>query len=75
MNKILTELSRRDREVLLFCYYLDLPLRDIAAYLELGLSATKMRLYRSLELFETVMQKKIAFNIKFGRLIRASLGN
>lgn len=62
VNKILTELPRRDREVILFRYYLDLPLREIAEYMGMGLSATKMRLYRSLELFKGVMQKQQRIN-------------
>ena len=58
VNKILANLPKREREVLMFRYYLDLPLREIASYMGLGLSATKMRLYRSLELFESVMEKQ-----------------
>lgn len=58
VSKILTRLPRRERDVLMLRFYLDLPLRDISAQLGLGLSATKMRLYRALELFAALMRKQ-----------------
>ena len=58
VNKIMFSLPKRDRDVLMLRFYLDLPLQEMSAYLGLGLSATKMRLYRSLELFDAVMQKE-----------------
>lgn len=58
VNKAMTVLPRRDRDVLMLRFYLDLSLQEMSAYLGLGLSATKMRLYRSLELIAAVMQKE-----------------
>ena len=56
VNKLMTGLPRRERDVLMLRFYQGLPLQEISAYLGLGLSATKMRLYRSLELFEGLLQ-------------------
>ena len=53
VNKVMTRLPKRDRDVLMLRFYLDLSLQEMSAYLGLGLSATKMRLYRSFELFDT----------------------
>ncbi len=58
VNKVMTRLPRRERDVLMLRFYLDLPLREISGQLGLGLSATKMRLYRALESFATLMQKE-----------------
>jgi len=57
VNKVITMLPRRDRDVLMLRFYLDLPLQEMSTYLGLGLSATKMRFYRSLELFAATMRK------------------
>ncbi len=46
---LLSELSPADREVLTLRFVADLGLAEIADITELGLSATKMRLYRSVE--------------------------
>ena len=56
INKILTRLPRRERDVLMLRFYVDLSLQDMASYLGLGLSATKMRLYRALELFGVLLE-------------------
>jgi len=58
VNKIMSRLPRRERDVLMLRFYLDLTLQEMSAYLGVGLSATKMRLYRSLELFAALMQKE-----------------
>ena len=58
VSKVFTSLPRRERDVLMLRFYLDLPIQEISAYLGLGLSATKMRLYRALELFAALMQKQ-----------------
>ena len=55
VSKVFTRLPRRERDVLMLRFYLDLPIQEISAYLGLGLSATKMRLYRALELFEALL--------------------
>ena len=55
LSKVFTRLPRRERDVLMLRFYLDLPIQEISAYLGLGLSATKMRLYRALGLFEALL--------------------
>ena len=55
VSKVFTRLPRRERDVLMLRFYLDLSLQEISAYLGLGLSATKMRLYRALGLFEALL--------------------
>jgi len=59
VSRILGSLPRRERDVLILRFYLDLPLQEMSSYLGLGLSATKMRLYRSLELFEVLLLKEL----------------
>jgi RNA polymerase sigma-70 factor (ECF subfamily) len=58
VSKLLSRLPRRERDVLMLRFYLDLPLQEISDQLGLGLSATKMRLYRALESFAALMQKQ-----------------
>lgn len=58
VKKAMTGLPRQEREVLMLRFYLELSLHEISAYLDLGLSATKMRLYRALGHFEAVMKKQ-----------------
>ena len=58
VGKMISSLPRRERDVLMLRFYLDLSLQEMAVYLGLGLSATKMRLYRALELFEALMLKQ-----------------
>jgi len=58
VSKVFTKLPRRERDVLMLRFYLDLPLQEISAYLGLGLSATKMRLYRALGLFEALLLRE-----------------
>ena len=58
VNKVLARLPRRERDVLMLRFYLDLPLQEMAGQLGLGLSATKMRLYRALESFSAQMLKQ-----------------
>lgn len=48
---VLDELGDKAREVLLLRFFQDCSLEDIAQRLDIGLSATKMRLYRALEQF------------------------
>jgi len=58
VKKVMAGLPQRDRDVLMLRFYLDLSLQEMSSYMSLGLSATKMRLYRSLELFDAFMQKE-----------------
>lgn len=56
INEIMTRFPKRERDVLMLRFYVDLSLQDMASYLGLSLSATKMRLYRALELFSVFLQ-------------------
>ena len=56
IDKLLQRLPRRERDILMLRFYVDLPFQDMADYLGLGLSATKMRLYRALELFGVMLR-------------------
>lgn len=53
ISEVLGLIPQRERDILVLRFYADLSLQEIANYLELGLSATKMRLYRALDLFGT----------------------
>ena len=50
-HRAMARIRGRERDILMLRFYTDLSLRDIADHLGLGLSATKMRLYRALESF------------------------
>jgi RNA polymerase sigma-70 factor (ECF subfamily) len=56
VDKLLARLPRRERDILMLRFYVDLPFQGIADYLGLGLSATKMRLYRALDLFGVMLK-------------------
>lgn len=56
VSGVLERFPRRDRDILMLRFYLDFSLQDISEYLGIGLSATKMRLYRALELFGTRLE-------------------
>ena len=58
VGKMISSLPRCERDVLTLRFYLNLSLQEMSVYLGLGLSATKMRLYRALELFEALMLKQ-----------------
>lgn len=51
VKRTLETLPRRERDILRLRFYADLSFREMARHLGLGLSATKMRHYRALELF------------------------
>lgn len=57
VNTVITSLPKQDRDIIMLRFYLELPLQDISLTLDLGLSATKMRLYRALEKFSVDLQK------------------
>ena len=52
VEEALDKLKDRDREILVLKFMSGLTLQEIADVLELGLSATKMRLYRALDEFK-----------------------
>lgn len=54
VRSAMRHLSARDREILHLRYFSDLSLNAIARRLDLGLSGTKMRLYRAMARFKTV---------------------
>ena len=51
VDHVLTKLPEDERDVIMLRYYLDLSLQEVSATLGIGLSATKMRLYRALDKF------------------------
>jgi RNA polymerase sigma-70 factor (ECF subfamily) len=57
VNTILTRLPEQERDILVLRFYRDLSLLDISITLGLGLSATKMRLYRALDKFAVSLQR------------------
>jgi len=58
VRQALAQLPDNARDVLLLRFYKDLSIEDIAATLGLGLSATKMRLYRALERCAFLVQNR-----------------
>ncbi len=59
VQESIAELKEKEREVLTLKFMSGLTIQEIADVLELGLSATKMRLYRAMESFKEVyIQKK-----------------
>ena len=51
VNTVLQAMSENNREVLQLRFFGDQSLDDMAASLNLSLSATKMRLYRAMDVF------------------------
>ena len=58
VRKVMSRVPRRERDILMLRFYADLSLQDMADYLGLGLSATKMRLYRALDLFGAYVESE-----------------
>lgn len=58
VRHILTQLPEEARDVLMLRFYRDLSLEEMAVTLQLGLSATKMRLYRALDRFSALFQQE-----------------
>lgn len=58
MQLALSELPDEARDMLTLRFYKDFSIEDIAITLDLGLSATKMRLYRALDKFAVLMQDR-----------------
>lgn len=54
---LLSELSPADREILTLRFVADLSLQEIAETADLSLSATKMRLYRSIERLQKIAEE------------------
>lgn len=57
VNTILTRMPEQDRDILALRFFMDFSLQDISITLGLGLSATKMRLYRALDKFAVDLQR------------------
>ena len=51
VRQAMARIPERERDILMLRFYLDLSLQDMSDFLGLGLSATKMRLYRALDSF------------------------
>lgn len=58
ISTLLTQLPEQARDVLVLRFYKELSFDDMAVTLGLGLSATKMRLYRALEQLSAMLQKE-----------------
>lgn len=56
IDKVLEQLTPRDREIITLRFFQDCSLEEIAVKLNTRLSATKMRLYRALERFQSHYQ-------------------
>lgn len=57
VRSIITDLPRQEQDIIELRFYQELSLQDISTTLGLGLSATKMRLYRALEKFSIDLQR------------------
>ena len=57
MNETLSKLKEDDRRIVVLRFISGLSLEEISEVMEIGLSATKMRLYRALESFKTSYSK------------------
>ena len=55
VTQVLTRLPKQERDVIVLRYFMDLPLQEVSATLGIGLSATKMRLYRALDKFSMLL--------------------
>lgn len=53
--QVLSKLQEQDRDIIMLRYYMDLSLHEVSATLGIGLSATKMRLYRALNKFTVLL--------------------
>ena len=58
VNLALTKLPEQERDVIMLRYYMDLSLQDVSLTLGIGLSASKMRLYRALEKFAAQLHRE-----------------
>ncbi len=58
VNHALTRLPQQERDVIMLRYYTDLSLQEVSSTLGIGLSATKMRIYRSLEKFTALLENE-----------------
>jgi len=58
VHRVLNELPSQARDVLLLRFHSELSLEDIANTLGIGLSASKMRLYRAVSAFEVALTAK-----------------
>jgi len=57
VNKAMEKLKPRDKEILVLKFMSGLTIEEISNVLELGLSATKMRLYRALDSFKDSFER------------------
>ncbi len=57
VNTTLENLKPRDREIIVLKFMSGLTIEEISTVLEIGLSATKMRLYRALDAFKVAFER------------------
>ncbi len=55
VKQVLSQLQEQDRDVIMLRFYMDLSLHEVSSTLGIGLSATKMRLYRALDKFTVLL--------------------
>lgn len=55
VNHVLNRLPEQERDIITLRYYKDLSLHEVSSTLDLGLSATKMRLYRAHNKFAALL--------------------
>lgn len=58
VNNVLNQLKQKDMKILVFKYYADLTLQQIADLLGNKLSSTKVRLYRAKEAFRKLIDRR-----------------
>ncbi len=58
VRRVMQRMPRRERDILMLRFYVDLPLQEMADSLGIGLSAAKMRLYRALDLFAAQIESE-----------------
>lgn len=56
VEHVLSRLPEKERDVIMLRYYKELSLEDVSSTLGIGLSATKMRLYRALDKLTVLLQ-------------------
>lgn len=55
VEEALSQLPEQERDIIMLRYYMELSLHDVSSTLGIGLSATKMRLYRALDKFTALL--------------------
>jgi len=62
LDKVLNQLKNKETEILVLKYYADLTLQQIADFLDINLSNTKVRLHRAKESFRNLINQDLNEN-------------